>query len=529
MFFKKMITVLLAITCMMGVSSEAQASERKILGLWKSTQDSADTKGDKKKCSSEKYYYFAKDGVFVLPEQNARMGISWDLSQDKVLSLMTSTVPAESVSKEFFKVVVLKRNKMVLQNTVGKEITFEKIKDTVVRINGNLNYRERMALPPFVETRVTLYADGEPFLINSLQSPGQIPLPFSLYFIAKEKDTKITLDAAIYYEYNKLFGTIEPIVVEPEYINNKAKNNDLNVLLYRSQSFEAAPQFIVSPSAYTSKDGQFTLYLEDAGFGIFKDKENIETIRWNQVDRNHNIEILRSGKEPLFVTVQSQNKLVFKQLNDKDSVVFSSIDKKFSQEVVNLTGMYTEMGSKGYFTDCNSKKQFVIDFANNAELHEAFLGLDSNVGLVTMEALISRENDNIMVNVRKLKSLDKSKKCAPIFQNAGLANTYWRLVTLNDKVAEAYEHQPEPHLIIRDDQATGSDGCNGFFIPVSTTDDKLTFGIGGSTLMLCPQGNAQATEFLQTLNKVTNWSISGSVLQLETDNEVKLTFEAVYL
>jgi len=557
MLLKKMMLMLLTIVFISGLSLEANASENKILGLWKYNPEKSTTEKNTANTTFSTYFYFAKEGVFALPEQAMRAGISWKLSKDDVLTLVSSSAseeftPADSVSgdstslnfvplgtnsvntthEEIFKLVSLKKNEMVLQNTRAERITLEKMNDAVFHISGKMMYRERMALPPLVETQVQLYENGKPFALSFMQKSGQVPLPFSVYFLKREKNAKITLDASISHGYSKMFATIKPVEVAAAYIGNsskqKAEPKRLDVLLYRSMDSKLDPKLILYPAAYESKNGDYTLYLEAGGFGILKDKKSTETIYWNQVDRNYKLAIMRAGKDPLFVSVKSEKELVFTNLKGKDSVIFSKINENFSEEKISLTGMYTEMGSKGYFTDCNSQKQFVLDFAKNKKLHEAYLGLDAPVGLATLEVLISRDDNSLALNVKKFKSLDKSKRCGSIFKNAELTDTYWRLVTLNGKAVEKYQDQKEAHFTIRDNQVNGSDGCNNFFMPATIDGNEIKFGIGGSTMMMCPQGDAQTREFLQTLNKVNTWKINGSVLQLEEDDEIKLTFEVVY-
>lgn len=114
-------------------------------------------------------------------------------------------------------------------------------------------------------------------------------------------------------------------------------------------------------------------------------------------------------------------------------------------------------------------------------------------------------------------------------QQVGIKNTYWRLTMLNEKAVELSEGQREPHIIIRDNQATGSDGCNNFFRGVMIKDNSIKFGDGGSTLMLCPHIEELAMEFNQTLQKADTWEINGSLLKLLKDNAVLAVFEAVYL
>ena len=536
MFFGRIRNILLivtCITCIVGFSLEAHASEN-IIGLWKNTSakniSAINIDG---KNTNNKYYYFGKDGIFALPEQIVDTGVSWELSEDNMLALVIDFAPAGAAQKEFFTIVTLEKNKMVLQDANGENITFEKMKNAVSNIRGKLMYRERMALPPLVETRVQLYVDDKLFAASSLQARGQIPLPFSLYFIERKKDTKITLEASIYSGYSQLFGTIDPVAVGTEYIHNtKSKETEakeLDVLLYRSKSMEKDARLVISPAAYKSENGEYILYLEGDGFGILKDENNAETVQWNQVGRNHNIEIIRGAKEPLVGVVRPKNIIVFDTFDGKNSLSFSLLNEQFSTEKLRLTGMYTEMGAKGYFTDCNSRKQFVLDFGNIPTLHNEHLRSGKNASFATIDALVSRNNDGLSLGVKNLESLETDKKCSQSFQNAEITNTYWRLVTLNGKTVEQYQDQKEAHIIIRDDLANGSDGCNNFFMPVTITGEDIKFGQGGSTMMMCPQGDNQSREFLQTLNKVTAWTLNGSVLKFKKDDETILVFEAVYL
>ena len=72
----------------------------------------------------------------------------------------------------------------------------------------------------------------------------------------------------------------------------------------------------------------------------------------------------------------------------------------------------------------------------------------------------------------------------------------WKLVELNGKPAEAYDNQPEPYLLFDPEGAqgriSGSDGCNRLIGSYTLQGGRIGFSQLGSTMMLCPKGDAQA-------------------------------------
>lgn len=113
-------------------------------------------------------------------------------------------------------------------------------------------------------------------------------------------------------------------------------------------------------------------------------------------------------------------------------------------------------------------------------------------------------------------------------QVATLTDTYWRLTALGSKPAEFYTDQPEAHLILKDDgQASGSDGCNNFFMAWKSKGQKLSFNAGGSTLRLCPQGDEQAASLMKAFAETDGWNIEGRRLELTAKGSVAAVFEAV--
>lgn len=113
-----------------------------------------------------------------------------------------------------------------------------------------------------------------------------------------------------------------------------------------------------------------------------------------------------------------------------------------------------------------------------------------------------------------------------------LRGTYWKLVRLGEMAVQVTERQREPHLILADYETriSGSGGCNRVTGSFELDGDRLRLGRMASTRMACPDGMQQEQQFLQSLQKVERYRISGSHLELlDTGGALLARFEAVAL
>jgi putative lipoprotein len=125
-----------------------------------------------------------------------------------------------------------------------------------------------------------------------------------------------------------------------------------------------------------------------------------------------------------------------------------------------------------------------------------------------------------------------SARSTPPVSDRPLRNTYWKLVSLADKPVEVIEKQREPHLILAANElrVSGSGGCNRIAGSFKLEQDKLSFGPMAGTMMACPTGMEQEQKFLQSLEKVERYRISGSQLEmLDPAGAVLSRYEAVAL
>jgi heat shock protein HslJ len=113
-----------------------------------------------------------------------------------------------------------------------------------------------------------------------------------------------------------------------------------------------------------------------------------------------------------------------------------------------------------------------------------------------------------------------------------LRGTYWKLVRLSETPVQVAEKQRGPHLIFAnyEPRVSGSGGCNRVTGSFELDGDKLRLGRMGGTMMACPTGMEQEQRFLQSIEKVERYRISGSHLEmLDAAGAVIARFEAVAL
>ena len=116
--------------------------------------------------------------------------------------------------------------------------------------------------------------------------------------------------------------------------------------------------------------------------------------------------------------------------------------------------------------------------------------------------------------------------------NSPLRGTYWKLVRLGDMRVQVAEKQREPHLILAnfEPRVSGNGGCNRVTGTFELDSDKLRLRGMASTRMACVAGMEQEQRFLQSIEKVERYRISGGHLDmLDAGGAVIARFEAVAL
>ncbi len=468
-------------------------------------------------CSDHKYYYFDKNGDFALPNSKIQTGVSWEYSGKDEVIMRSVYIPASELVEVKVK-IQMQGDEIIATNDRGDVFHLKRSNKKVKVYEGEVYYRERIKLPPRVEVRYALYKNNEknPFMLTSSISAGTTPIPFKIYYVAEDTD-KIYLEAKIYHDFQLLFSTEKPVKV-----NNKS------VLLYRKMQEDCIDSIPV-PSKYVSKGGE-SIYFESKGLAIISKNDVNEVVHWSQIDRNHTLEMIKDAKVPFIAPLTNTQVITFKYFDGRENVTFvRENDDKFHIGTFELTGVIFKKQNTTYFRDCITSKKFAIKLEDILKKRLG-TGYYKKPQYVQVRCALSRNPEGTLdLYLIDIVKVLKNMTCIPVYQGVVFENTYWRLKKLNGKEVKTYKDQTEPHFILRDKMISGSDGCNNFFMPVEYQDDKISFKEGGSTLMLCAQGEEQANEFINTLHKVTNWEIKGSLLRLLVDDHVVATFEAVYL
>lgn len=432
------------------------------------------------------------------------------------------------------------------------------------KIEGFITYRERITMPPNAKVLITLYEagkDGTQVISEKYISTENhnVPLPFSIEYSAPpvKNDAGYALKAIIFAQDNHVFASspLTPVtlpITKPMTILTHIGSKD-------AHADEPTPRKIDIPTTYSGEVlhnntlTKITLRFEhDHGFILRRETaqggevhSELETGRWRQIAGGYALELGGNGRTPLRLLVRPGNVLVFADRPESGGVsqeLFPVPDGGPWPNSRTLTGALSYPESEPIFRDCSSGVAYPVsrDGAYEA-LKKAFLAAipsaSPNKSLqVRFEGhTVHEERDGKdYVRVDSFSGPVPGAMC-PDNDNdmEELTDRYWKLLEIDGKKALAFENQTEPHIILTKDKKeyrlSGSDGCNRLVGMANISEKDLKFGQLGSTMMLCPQGEEQATAFAQALSEVNGWRVFGDVLELLRHGEPVLVFEAVLM
>lgn len=97
---------------------------------------------------------------------------------------------------------------------------------------------------------------------------------------------------------------------------------------------------------------------------------------------------------------------------------------------------------------------------------------------------------------------------------AALLGTTWVLADLPGARPLDDGKKLAAHLVLRNGEMTGRDGCNAMFGSYELDGRSLTFKQMGATLMMCAHIDGQDLVFRQALENTTAWRLAGDRLEL---------------
>ena len=505
--------LLLFLFCSLFLAScvATSGTTRDLGGVWVDEQD--------------RLYFLDEDGTLGLPGQTALSGVSWHL-ENGVLTLSTMDSPGGSVHERKLVLKESRTGSLSFTDAEGASVTWKKSRARVGRLEGTLFYRERMALPPQVVVHVQLFPLHSPIpvAVSIMPASGNGQLPFRVYYLEQTMDKEVRLAAAVLCSGETLFATQND--------ENVTLPGSPRVLLYRTMPGEHQLPPLKTPASYKGtmhvgdRESSVHLYLAEGGLALLtQDGDRNQYMgTWMEKDRNRTIEITRGVLKPVTATREAGGGLLLSGLSSK-MVQLQPADLPWPSKGFLLEGEIRNQGGRPVFSECNSQRDIPLLTSGKGYAQLNHIMQENGNASVVLEGRM-QGNGLEASNVFLVK---KGGVCSTEnYASAPLLQTYWRMREINGKAVEQFPDQPEPHLILRDNgQASGSDGCNNFFMNWKRNGQEMTFSGGGSTLRLCPQGEEQSRAIHEMFAGVDEWNITGSMLELRSKNSITAVFEAV--
>jgi heat shock protein HslJ len=108
-----------------------------------------------------------------------------------------------------------------------------------------------------------------------------------------------------------------------------------------------------------------------------------------------------------------------------------------------------------------------------------------------------------------------------------LEETIWTLIELPNQEIPVTTQDDPPHLLlsVSDKRVAGSTGCNLIMGTYELNGEQLQFSELATTMMACPHAATTEHRFLQALEQVDSWQVTGELLTLtSSSSDVSLTF-----
>ncbi len=160
---------------------------------------------------------------------------------------------------------------------------------------------------------------------------------------------------------------------------------------------------------------------------------------------------------------------------------------------------------------------------------------DGRLMFINTEHIPAFKDDSktpVKIMVSRVGGNRKSGEAQPLKPDAGLTNTYWKLIELEGQPVLPGANQRELHMVLaaEGNKVSGFSGCNRFMGGYEQSEGQLQFGLLASTMMACMEGMEQERLFLGALARAKRFNISGENLVMYSDEEqLVLRFESVYL
>jgi heat shock protein HslJ len=364
----------------------------------------------------------------------------------------------------------------------------------------------------------------QPSALTIAHVSGQAPLQFKLYYLKRSTEQHMLLTASLFNGSERLFATQRAISIDTD--------THPEILLYRTESRNDILPSLQPPRQYQGQIKnnnnfyQISLYLEEKGGALLLQNDQQHIGSWIEKDKNHSLEITCEGYSPITATRATNGPLLLKGLFSLP-IELSLAKLSWPSGHIVMEGKIFKKKKQIIFEECNSQRELSLVLKNSQLAQINKLIQEKNTISVIIEGTF-QEND---FHPTYIFSVNDNPICLTAsYASSPLLHTYWRLREVQGTVIQSFTDQPEPHLILNENgQASGSDGCNNFFMGWKQSGKNITFTPGGSTLRLCTQGEEQAQQILSIFSKIDSWNILGSILEFRGKENITAVFEAIDL
>lgn len=285
--------------------------------------------------------------------------------------------------------------------------------------------------------------------------------------------------------------------------------------------------------ASTSEEESFVLTpesLHSMESSLICPQEALKYTYWELVSMQEQDAQVYSGQTPTHIFLQSHTQ-EFIEENTSDIMNSTDIDTA----LLNGGQISGSDGCNNFFAQY-SLKDTSISMGSMASTR-MFCPEGMDQSQVFLKSL--QEVDNWQLNESFLE-LRQGEKTLLLFHNP-LQQTYWKLDSIAEKDAVSYQDQTEAHVILQKHsleslppemstsilnggQISGSDGCNRFSGLYERDENSIKFNPMATTLMMCPDGNEQASAMHIAFQNADTWRIRNSALEFLQGEVVLISF-----
>ncbi len=415
-------------------------------------------------------------------------------------------------------------------------------------VTGTARYRERMALPPGAVFEATLEdisragAPAEVLGTARLEPAGQPPFRFAITYDPRriQPERSYAVRARVSQEGRLFFSTdrLYPVLT-------RGHGNFVQMLLLAGPAKQ--PPLGKLPATFAGQlpcadcegirwhldllpDHTFQLRLTYLG----KPQElTVDDIGcWRVAGDGRALHLAGGGGTR--ESFEILNPETLRKLDRESKPVESSLnyDLKRSREFAPLepqlamTGMYTYLADTGLLTLCATGwKLPVASEGDNAALEAAYGKERRKPGepvLVSLKGrIVARQplegaGPRPTVVVDRFEEIRPGETCRSPFSTAKLQETYWKLTRLNEAAVQVGPKQRVPHLLFHSKKRrfSGFGGCNRIMGRYHIQGKTISFEEVAMTKMACPEEMKQERDFVDALQRVRSWNISGQHLDL---------------